>query len=260
MLTPRCELKSPEKSNLSPGLIPFFAQKPPFTSSTYCELPSTPSSLSEYGSALATIPVTRLSRRRKSCRAESVCCASRNSAAPNRGRRRSSPRCRRDACETSGRPRAAARCSPLRPRLWRAACRRRRLSRRTDRARIRATRAGRRRMRMGRFGCAGGDEICSHASPQSSASMSRGKSGRGRFGRDLLELASRGLRQEPHDHRRDYPEDGQVADRARVRAGEIVQHALEEQTRVRRRSCRRPRARCPPSSDTRSETTPRCRH
>src|SRR5208337_3437321 len=41
--------ENPEKSRRSPDLILFFAQKPPFTSSTYSELPSTPSSLSEYG-------------------------------------------------------------------------------------------------------------------------------------------------------------------------------------------------------------------
>jgi hypothetical protein len=35
----------PEKSSRSPALIPFFAQKPPFTSRTYSDPPSTPRKL-----------------------------------------------------------------------------------------------------------------------------------------------------------------------------------------------------------------------
>src|ERR1700722_9642058 len=64
---------------------------------------------------------------------------------------------------------------------------------------------------------------------KSSPSMSRGKSDQVCFGRDLLELASRSLRQEPHDQWRNYPEDGEIADGARVRAGKIVEHAFEIQ-------------------------------
>ena len=72
--------------------------------------------------------------------------------------------------------------------------------------------------------------------------MSRGEIRLLCFGRDLLEFTSRGLRKEPHDRRRDNPEHRQVADRVRVRAGDVEQHALEEQAkraagRARDREC-----------------------
>src|ERR1035437_8415253 len=218
-------VENPEKSNRSPGLIAFFAQKPPFTSSTYSESPSTPSSLSENGSAFATIPVPRPAASAKIMSSEiGVLCIQKFRCTAS-GKTKIIPafssRCLRYI-------RPSSRCAPV------FATSTATLARGLPSAPTIVTHGprahpsnastmttganGPNRMRKRRC------NVAPILRRKSSASMSRGKSNQIRFRRDLLELASRGLRKEPNDCRRDYPEDHQAADRTQVRAGEIEQH------------------------------------